>query len=134
MITVEKNIESDKFAVQVIEKQIIENIIKVSADLDVDDVIKLKKVNESLMNGEKYVILVNSLEYSTISNEARNLVASKEFAKDTIAKALLISNFPHRLVANFYIKFNKPFITTKIFTDRTKAMKWLREQLKQKNV
>jgi hypothetical protein len=58
------------------------------------------------------------------------LISAKDYSDKAIAKALLIENLGHRLVGNFYMRVIKPAMKTKIFTDREKALEWLREVIK----
>lgn len=109
---------------------ILENRIIDSVEIDVKDVYQAKEDNLAITNGKPYCILVNSGKYTTISKEALELSASPDFKQNTIAKALLIQELPHRIVGNFYMRFKKPAIKTKIFTDRAKALIWLKGELK----
>lgn len=120
--------------VRVIRPNIIENIIKDYANIDVKDVLEFKALNKELMGDKPYAVLVNSAITATITKEARELSASKDFVQNTVAKALLVSGMGHKIVAKFYLKINKPFIKTEIFTDREEAIKWLEKELKLKGV
>lgn len=123
-------ISTEFFTVTPIAKNILENIVHENVQVDIDQVLAMKKANEQLTNDEPYCVLVNSKIMSSITEDARKLTASKEFQKNTVAKALLVDSVGHRLVANFYIKVNKPHISTKVFNDRTKAIDWLTQKLK----
>lgn len=119
-----------KFAeISIIKAQIILNEILPGANIDVDEIIAIKKVNKELSNNKPYVILVKSGAFSTITAEARKLTASKEFAQNTKAKALLANNMGHKLIGSIYLKFDKPYIKTKMFTNETEAINWLEKQL-----
>lgn len=113
-----------------ISEGILENKIIDNAEVDVIDVEQAKIDNTELSLGQPYCILVDSGKYTTITPEALELSASKNFKQKTIAKALLINDLPHRIVGNFYMRFKKPAIKTKLFTDREKAIKWLESEMK----
>jgi hypothetical protein len=87
-------------------------------------------MNTSLSAGKKYCVLVTVHGMTHITKEARELTASAAFVQNTVAKAVLVTLIGHRLVVNFYMKVNKPKIKTHMFTDREKAIEWLRSQLK----
>lgn len=123
-------ISMDKFDVTLLEEGIVENVVKPGAVMDMEDILKLKTLNSSITNGRRYCILVTAGYLSTITKEARELSASAEFSVSTIAKALLVSSSGQRMVGNFYLQVNKPSIKTKLFSDREKALNWLREELK----
>lgn len=124
-----KKISSEKFDSILLEDQILENIIKPGVTIEIEDMWKIKEANMKLIADKKYCILVTSHYLADISKEARELAAGIDFQMNTLAKALLVETTGHRIVGNFYIKVNKPAIKTKIFSDRNKAMEWLRKQL-----
>ena len=107
---------------------IIENIVKGGVSIEYEDVLQIKETNQSLANGKKYVLLISSEPFATISKAARELSASKEFAETTLAKAILVDSLGQTLVVNFYLSINKPKIKTKMFSmkDRDKAIEWLK--------
>lgn len=121
---------NEKVRISLLEPHILENVILEGVDLDVPDIHQIKEENLQLAHGVPYVILVVSEPHCTITQDALQLTASKEFQQLTKAKALLISNLPHRIIGNFYMKLKRPAIKTKIFNDREKAMSWLRSELK----
>jgi hypothetical protein len=122
-------IESNRFSAFLLEPGIIENAIKPGVHLEVKDMLAIKKSNQAIAEGAAYSVLVTSGHLSSISNEARILTASSEFAEGTIAKALLISSMGHRIVGNFYLTVNRPALPTQIFTERQKALDWLRQKV-----
>ena len=77
--------------------------------------------------------MVISGHLSSVSKEAREVVASREFMGKTLAKALIVDSLKHRIVGNFYLSVNKPNIKTKIFSERAEALKWLRIQLNEQS-
>ena len=126
---ISEDIIIESATVRIITHGIIENIINDYCTLQRENVLEIKEVNKQVSNGQPYAVLVDSGIYTAISKEARELLASKEFAEITIAKALLVRSLGHRIVGQFYIRINKPFIPTKIFSDREEAIKWLSVEL-----
>ena len=124
-----EEIKTQCATIRLLTPDIIENIIHDHATLEKENVLEIKAVNKQLSLGQPYAVLVDGGTYTTISKEARELSASKEFAQKTIAKALLVRNLGQRIVGQFYIKVNKPHIKTKIFSDREKAIEWLNRQI-----
>lgn len=120
----------EKFSVSLLEPQIVENIVREGVEVEVVDIQRMKEENLRLTNGKPYVVLVVSEPYSTITQDALQLIASRQFQQLTKAKALLVTNLPHRIIGNFYMKLKRPAIKTKLFNDRDKAMVWLRSELK----
>lgn len=76
-------------------------------------------------NGLSYPILIDIKNVTTVSKEARDFLASKEGCKGVTASAILINSAITSMVGNFFIKINKPLVPTKLFTDKSAAIKWL---------
>lgn len=117
----------DKFIAAKITEHIIENRLLNGNTFDVEDVNAIKAANLELSKGEKYAVLVWSEEFTVITKEARELVASKEFAQNTMAKALIVANLAQQIIVNFYLKINRPYIKTKAFRTKEEGIKWLKE-------
>ena len=124
-----EEVKTPSATIRVVGHNIVENIIHDNVTIDREDVLAIKEANMSLTKGNQYAILVNAGPFSSITREARELSASKEFSEQTRAKALLVSSLGHRIVGQFYIRINKPHIKTKIFSERSAAMDWLERQL-----
>lgn len=124
-------ISTQKFDAVLLDDNLIENIIHRGVMLEKDDVLELKKTNVKLASKNKYCLLVTSKELASVSEEARAVSASKEFAELTIAKALMATSLGQQIIVNFYLKINKPHIKTRVFSEREKALAWLKSELKQ---
>lgn len=120
---------SDKVEIRVLEPQIIENRIKEGVEISAEDVKSIKKENTRLAEGKNYGVLIKAQPFLSVSKEAMEVNASKEYQNLTRANALLIDGLPQRILGSFYIKFKKPAIKTKLFNDREKAIEWLRREL-----
>ena len=132
MTALQTSIDFDKFHLTLVENGIIENYVKPGVLIEAADAWEIKRQNLILSDQKEYCVLVVSGHLSSVSKEAREVVASREFIGKTLAKALLVDSLGHRIVGNFYLSVNKPKIKTKTFSDRTEALKWLRNQLNKK--
>jgi hypothetical protein len=115
------------------EPHLVINKVLDGHTLDANDILELKQANISLTEGKLYAILVLFGAMTEVTQDARELIASKEFQQNTIAKALLVNNIGHRLLGNFYLSVNRPHIKTRLFTEQETALSWLRSEL-QKNL
>ena len=131
-MTNHKEIFTSKCRVRLLEPNLLENKILDGFTLDVGDVEELKKLNIAMTEDGHYAILVIFGHLSEVTKGARELIASKEFQRNTVAKSLLVNNIGHRLLGNFYLSVNKPYIKTRLFTDRDVAIIWLKEELLKK--
>ena len=44
-----------------------------------------------------------------------------------IAEAFLLTSLAQKILINFYIRFDKPLVPSKVFTNKEKAIEWLRQ-------
>lgn len=79
----------------------------------------------ALAGGKKYYALIDTSNSTDTTADARNYYSTSELSKYRYADAFVIRSLAVKLVFNFYIKFNKPPVITKMFTDRDSAMEWL---------
>jgi hypothetical protein len=75
-----------------------------------------------------YPVIFETQGFVSITKEARELAASREMAKDVAAMALIVNTMATRILANFYLKVNKPMRPTRMFTDMQKAIEWCKEE------
>jgi ribosomal protein L16/L10AE len=116
-----------KVACKVLEEGIIENIVLERANLEVEDVKKVKEQNLKLVNDMPYCVLLTTGQRGTASKEARQLAASRAFANKTVAKAIVVENVWTKILANLYVRVNQPMTETRVFDTRNEAIRWLRE-------
>lgn len=131
-----KLIELEKLKTGLLEQGIIEIIFKGGYAIEVEDVMKLREINLKISENKPYTVLVQAEEFTSFSREVREFLASRAFAGKTIAKALVFKGVGQHILAGFYLRVNKPYIKTKIFSSRNKAIDWLREEylFKTKNI
>lgn len=118
-----------KCRVRLLDANLLENHILDNSTIEVEDVMEIKAINMQLTNGKPYAAILSFGFMTEVTQKSRELLASKDFQQNTIAKALLVNNFGHRLLGNFYLTVNKPHIRTRLFTDRELALNWLRSEL-----
>lgn len=109
-----------------IAEDISETRMNEGAFIDEAALYQIKQVNEHLFGARRYAVLVTTSNFNAISERAREFSASAEFVRNTKGKALLVHNSATKLVGNFDLNFNKPVMPTKLFTDRAKAIAWLK--------
>lgn len=75
----------------------------------------------------------NVIEFESAADldpEAREWGASRPTEGATsISDAIVITSVAHRMIANFYLKINRPKKPTKFFRDLESAIAWSKEQL-----
>lgn len=110
------------------------NIIRVApfenVEMNENDLIELQKVKRDLVGDELYGLMFVTPSMGNMTKEAREL-ASKDFVnRNAVAKVIILQNLGMRLVANFFVKFNKPLVEHRLFNNEIDGYLWLEEKLK----
>ncbi len=106
--------------------------IKGGAQMEFGDAIQVIEAIGKLGNKQKYPVLIDCEEFSSVDKEARIFSASKEASIYSYANAVAYHSLAHKLFADFYLKNDKPEIPTKIFPDNESAIVWLQTFRKDK--
>lgn len=122
-------LDLEKVQISLVEEGIVLNHIKLGKLIDADDVYQIRNVNLALAKNQPYGVLVESDELTSFSKEARELAASEQIACHSAAKALYIKSLGQRIIANFYLKLNKPFVKTRVFESKEEACDWIRQEV-----
>ncbi len=77
--------------------------------------------------GGRFYNIYEFSSFSEMDPEIREWSASTSGNNYTYVDAIVISNFAQKLIADFYLKFNKPPMPTKIFKSKEKALDWILE-------
>ena len=86
-------------------------------EIELEDAIEIDQAFIKITNNQPFCVVVDARnKYSSVSNDARNF-----FANDP-------EILPIRMIANFFVKFNRPKTPTKVFNDYSKAIDWLNEE------
>jgi hypothetical protein len=98
--------------------------------MQLNDAVGIIAAMGKIGNGKKFPVFIDAGDYVNVDKEVRIFSASKEGNIYTLADAIAYNSFAQKLVANFYLKHNKPAIPTKIFSEKTEAIEWLKTFLK----
>lgn len=86
----------------------------------------------SRLNLRPHYFIAEFQTFSDVSAEAKKYFASEEVTKLGLCHAIFLKSKTLKLLANAYLKFNKPKIPTKFFSSVEKAQEWV-DELKAKN-
>jgi len=78
--------------------------------------------------GGRFYNIYEFESFAEMDPEVREWSANTSGNHYTYVDAIVISNFAQKLVADFYLKFNKPPMPTKIFKSKEKALEWILEK------
>lgn len=72
---------------------------------------------------KKYLNLIIAKSRAEVEEDFRLDAANSD--KYTIADAIVVNGMSQRIMANLYLRFNRPIRPTKVFTDQESAAFWL---------
>jgi len=118
-----------KAIVRRVDEKIIEIDYLTDNNFELEDAIEANNAYYNISKGKPFVSLIDtSNKYGNITNEARLHYANDLKTKSIrLAEAIVLNNLPARIIATFYIRYNKPSNPVKIFSKREDAINWLHE-------
>lgn len=66
-------------------------------------------------------------EFIAITSEARKNAVAMENRVPISVSAIIVRNLAQRIIADYYYKFNRPINPYKVFTNKEKAIIWIKE-------
>jgi hypothetical protein len=124
-LLIEDKIETRGFWVQKRSDDIIVFTPQNVEEINVEYIRLANEASAKLSGGKASLNLVVLKDFLNTTPEARVYAASEESNKYTIADAFVIQSQALKIVANFYLKFNKPTRPTRIFNTEESAIEWL---------
>jgi hypothetical protein len=81
----------------------------------------------NLAQGQLFCVLADLRNNISSTPEARKFGAENQYMKHHLAYAMLADSMPVVLLSNFFIRFNRPRITTRLFKKEEEAILWLKK-------
>lgn len=124
-IPVSEVIDNNKFTIYLRNDLIVYVLIKQNNFFDLNDVTAVLAAIQQVSKQHKFPLIAVYETNIGFSKSAKDLVAQHNL---TTADALVtLDNWPIRVLANFYLKVNKPIRPTRIFGDVNSAREWLQQ-------
>jgi hypothetical protein len=123
-------IKMNKAIVRRVDEKIIEIDYISDSNFELEDAIKANDAYYKISKRKPFASLIDARhKYGNITNEARVHYVTDEKTKTIrLAEAIVINNLPAKIIANFYIRYNKPSNPVKIFSKREDAINWLHKK------
>ena len=121
---VEEKIETET-VIFFYEDDILNINFKEDADVKLENAKENLKARKAFQKEEKVKVLSDVSNVWNISKDARAFFATKQVTDLNIAMAMIAKSFSSKILANFFMKFNKPATPTKMFNSKEKALAWL---------
>lgn len=93
--------------------------------LDVDLQFRLLDSYNAITEGRLTPFIFLAAQNVTITKEARDNATSLESISPLGASAAIVTNLAYKLIANFYMRLNKPKRPFKTFSNEEEAVEWL---------
>jgi len=97
--------------------------------LDLDCQKKLFACYDKITNKKEAPFLFQAGNDVIVTKEARSNSIVLEANSPKSATAVVVSNLAYKLIANFYLSFNKPKKPYKVFDNEKAAVNWLKNYL-----
>ncbi len=98
--------------------------VTLDSDLDLDAMKEIVATRMEITDRKPHKVLIEAESNHDSTKEAREYLATYE-GEVAVAMAIVSNNLAVRMLANFYVKFDKPRIPTKLFKSREEAIDWL---------
>ncbi len=95
-------------------------------EFNIESLKQFNSVMGKMLNYKQTPLLITLDEFAIPLVETRVFWAKKESCPYALADAYVATNFGHKFIGNFYLKFNKQGRPTKIFATEQEAVSWLR--------
>lgn len=79
----------------------------------------------------KYAVIVDFRNNVSSTHEARSYGANNKYMHQHIAYGLVAKSLAEKLLVNFFIRFNKPKVPSKLFISMNSCENWVKIKIKQ---
>jgi len=116
----------EAFTIRLRSDGIVHSHTSGSQEFNVSSLKKFSVVMGNMVQHKPTPLLLTLDEFAIPPAETREFWSQKEACPYASAEAYIASNFSHKFIGNFYLRFNKPGRPTRIFSKQEEAIKWLR--------
>jgi hypothetical protein len=108
------------------EKGVVHVHFKANVYITPDEQDEMFAAHQKFAGDAPHCVIYTADEFVNFSPEARKRSRDLEMGLSYLASASVSSNIAYTLLANFYIRFNKPQKPFKNFMKEPEALEWLR--------
>lgn len=129
--TIQSTIINDKVEVIQCNDQIYKYVALEKSSIDLDTLEKMTVIGDT-WNGDKLCANLIDLRKVLFVDSKARAYAAEQYREHVAGQAMLMENKISVYFANIFLKFSKPKVPTKLFTDEEAALKWLKLQMEKK--
>jgi hypothetical protein len=123
--TIIKKMEIPEATICLRSDRIVYVAYKENVTLDVKLQTHMLDLFREITGNQKTNFIFETDEGFVVTKEARENAANLEKDTPVKASAMIVTNLATRLIANFFIKVNKPTLKYKLFGNHKDAIEWL---------
>jgi hypothetical protein len=99
--------------------------VTVDTEMTMEHAKAIVAARTELAQGRKYPLLSTASKYTLPNKEVRDYIASERRSELVLADAIVFNGLGQRLMANIFLKINKPVRPIRVFTEKEEAVDWL---------
>ena len=126
-VSIVDRIDTDLVTICIRTDGIMHTHTKVKLEISLEDAQNIYETSVKLGKGKAYANLFTTEKFTLASAEVREFLVSPKRIAVATADAFILDSLPQKILGNFYLKFDKPPIPSKLFTDHSVAIKWLKQ-------
>lgn len=126
-IKILKEVKLPEATIRLREDGIVHVIYEKNVTLDVELQMKMFHLYKEVTDGKKLPFVFTAMEGVSITKEARDNAIKIEEASAVCAVAVVADSLAYKLIANFYLKVNRPKSPYAAFTKLEDAIQWLQK-------
>lgn len=88
---------------------------------------KLVDMRLTFCEGKSYPVLMDISYIASVDTASRKYLSSEKAMQHILAGGFLCQSLVSKLIGNIFVRIDRPKIPTRIFTDRNKAVTWLKQ-------
>lgn len=124
-LSIIKELDYIEVNIQLKSNEIVYVLFKDNCVIDVDFQMRLLDYYIDITNGKLMAFIFLAAENVSVTKEARDNAILIENQSMVGASALIVTNLAYKIIANFYMKVNKPKRPLKAFGNEEEAINWL---------
>lgn len=124
----QSTIVNDKVKIVQGDDQIYQYIALKKSFIDIDTIEKMTEIGDTWNGTRLCANLVDLRDVSFVDSNARAHAAA-QYRSHVAGQAILIESKISSYFANLFLKFSKPKVPTRLFTNEAEAISWLKAQM-----
>ena len=118
-------IETDHAKVGMRDDGIVHVYYKAKTEINIELQAKMLEVFNEITGKQQHPFIFEAGEAVTVTKEARDNAITMELQTPVCCTVVSVTNLAHRIIAEFYYKFNKPIQPYKVTTNFEDGIQWL---------